>query len=107
MEAHGGPTAIDTQSPQQRPRLTRHRPVPAAGDVLVSEPTARADVYVISVVPAQMVLVMPRYAEAIAKVREMARERAVDGWYTCDQTHYAQIARHRVQGHAGCMMARG
>jgi hypothetical protein len=68
---------------------------PAPGDVLVSERTARADVYAISVVPGPTLIVAPRYSNAIRKVRDLARERQVDGWYTADQTHYAQVARYR------------
>jgi hypothetical protein len=72
---------------------TRSGPVP--GDVLVSEPTARADVYAISVVPGPVLIVAGRYPEAIEKVRHLARERGVDGWYTGDHTHYAQVAQFR------------
>ena len=73
---------------------SRSGPVP--GDVLVSEPTARADVYAISVVPGPPLVVARRYSDAIRKVRELARKRHVDGWYTGDQTHYAQVARYRA-----------
>ena len=31
------------------------------------------------------------------KARELAQRLGVDGWYTCDQTHYLQIARHRTR----------
>lgn len=72
------------------------RPAPKAGDVLVSERTARADVYDISVVPAQAHMMVQRYDEAIETVRQLARQRNVDGWCTVDQTHYAQIARYRT-----------
>lgn len=69
---------------------------PVAGDLLVSERTARADVYVVTVVPSPaIVAVLARHAEAIAKVREMARGLGVDGWYTCDHTHYARVAKRR------------
>jgi hypothetical protein len=37
-----------------------------------------------------------RYSEAIERVRALARQRAVDGWFTGDQTHYAPVARFRV-----------
>ena len=70
------------------------RPVP--GDVLVSERTARADVYAISLVPGPPLVVARRYSDAIRKVRAFARQRQVDGWYTGDQTHYAQVARYRT-----------
>lgn len=75
---------------------SRSRPV--AGDVLVSERTARADVYAMSVVPGPPLAVARRYADAIRKVRDFARERRVDAWYTGDQTHYAPIARYRARG---------
>jgi len=68
---------------------------PSSGDVLASEPTARADVYEISVVPAPAHMVARRYPEAIEKVRELACRLGVNGWYTCDQTHYAQVAKYR------------
>jgi hypothetical protein len=63
--------------------------------VLASEASARADVYAISVVPAAAHMVLQRYPEAIEKVRELARQQGVDGWYTVDQTHYAQVVRYR------------
>ena len=70
---------------------------PAPGDVLVSEPTARADIYSISVVPGPAQMVVERYPDAIDAARDLARERGVDGWYTGDQTHYAQVARYRSE----------
>lgn len=73
---------------------SRSRPV--LGDVLVSERTARADVYAISLVPGPPLVVARRYSDAIRKVRDLARARQVDGWYTGDQTHYAQVARYRT-----------
>jgi len=71
------------------------RPAPQSGDVLVSRPTARADVYAISVIPSKARIVAARYQDAMEKVDELARGLAVDGWYTCDHTHFARIARHR------------
>jgi hypothetical protein len=71
------------------------RIVPQAGDVLVSERTARADVFSISIVPTDSDVVVRRYSDAIERVRELARTRRVDGWYTCDQTHFARVARYR------------
>jgi len=73
------------------------RSSPAPGDVLVSEPTARADVYAISIVPGPAQMVAERYPDAIETVRDLARERRVDGWYTGDHTHYAQVARYRTK----------
>jgi hypothetical protein len=76
-------------------RATR-RSAPRSGDVLASERTARADVYQISVVPAPAHMVAGRYSEAIEKVRQLARQLGVNGWYTGDQTHYAQVAGYRT-----------
>jgi hypothetical protein len=74
-----------------RPR----RPAPTSGDVLASRSTARADVYAVSVIPGKAHIVVPRYQDAIGTVDELARGLAVDGWYTCDHTHFARVARHR------------
>ena len=71
------------------------RSVPQAGDVLASARTARADVYTISIVPAAAHLRATRHSEAIEKVRELARGLEVDGWFTCNQTHYARVASFR------------
>jgi hypothetical protein len=68
---------------------------PIAGDVLASERSARADVFAISLVPAEGHLIIPRYSDAIERVRELARRLRVDGWFTSDQTHYARVASHR------------
>jgi len=73
------------------------RPAPKPGDVLVSERTARADIYEISLVPADAHLMVRRYDEAIKTVQELARQHGVDGWCTVDQTHYAQVARYRTR----------
>ena len=71
------------------------RSVPQTGDVLASARTARADVYTISVVPAAAHLNAARHAEALEKVRELARVLDVDGWFTCNHTHYARVASFR------------
>jgi hypothetical protein len=68
---------------------------PQVGDVLVSRPTARADLYAISIVPAAAHVTATRYSEALETVRELARGRRVDGWLTCNHTHYARVAAHR------------
>jgi hypothetical protein len=68
---------------------------PQAGDVLASRSTARADLYAISIVPAAAHVTAKRYAEAIDTVRELAGARQVDGWFTCNHTHYARVATHR------------
>ena len=70
--------------------------VPKAGDVLVSTRTARADLYEISVLPTEARMTAVHYDDAMRKVRNLARGLRVDGWYTCDHTHFARIARHRT-----------
>jgi hypothetical protein len=94
MSTHGRSATLDTTTSIP---AARSRPVP--GDVLVSERTARADVYVISVVPGPPLVVARRYSDAIRKVRDLAVERRVDGWYTADQTHYAHVVRYRPARH--------
>jgi N-acetyl-beta-hexosaminidase len=69
--------------------------IPQTGDVLASARTARADVYTISIVPATAHLSATRHAEALEKVRELARGLDVDGWFTCNHTHYARVASFR------------
>ena len=77
--------------------LTVRRPVPQQGDVLASRPTARADRFAISVIPAPTHAVATRYDEAMASIREFARQHAVDAWYTCNHTHFLCVAHHRLQ----------
>ena len=36
-----------------------------------------------------------RYQEAIYRVLALARELRVDGWFTCNHTHYARVAHFR------------
>jgi hypothetical protein len=67
-----------------------------SGDVLVSRPTARADIYDISVVPGVVRVSTVCYEDGIETGRQLARELAVDGWFTCDHTHVALIAGHRT-----------
>jgi hypothetical protein len=86
--------AVERQSPVTVSPMPR-RPAPTPGDVLASRPTARADVYAISVIPSKAYIVAARYQDAMEKVDELARGLAVDGWYTCDHIHFAQIAKHR------------
>ena len=74
---------------------SQFRATPTTGDVPASRPTARADRYDISIVPAAAHLTARRYSEAMAKVRELARASRVDGWFTSDHTHYARVATHR------------
>jgi hypothetical protein len=86
--------------PQQRlAETTCSKPAsrlcPQAGDVLASARTARADVYTIAIVPAAAHMRVARHAEAIEKVRELARGLRVDGWFTCNHTNYARVATFR------------
>ncbi len=85
----GGHSAAASTMPNQRA-------VPKAGDVLVSTRTARADLYEISVLPTEACMTAVHYDDAMEKVRNLARGLRVDGWYTCDHTHFARIARHRT-----------
>jgi len=73
------------------------RLAPQMGDVLASRPTARADVYAISILPAPSDLTATRHSEALDKIRVLARELNVDGWITCHHTHYARVASFRKQ----------
>ena len=66
-----------------------------SGDVLVSRPTARADVYDISVVPALARMTDLRYEDGKEAGRQLARRLGVDGWFTCDHTHFMRIATFR------------
>jgi hypothetical protein len=66
-----------------------------AGDVLVSRPTARADLYEISVVPSLARLSDVRYEDGWESGRQLARRLAVDGWFTSDHTHFLRIATYR------------
>jgi hypothetical protein len=87
-------TVLNDQEAAPLSRVAR-KAVPRSGDLLVSRRRAR-DVYAISVVPAQALLTTMRFEEATHTVGEIARRRAVDGWYTCDHTHFVPIARYRI-----------
>ena len=95
MSPHGLSMACPTNNPQDAAAIWSRRPTPRAGDVLAAGRRARADIYTISVVPAEAHTIVARYREAIEKVRELARGLSVDGWYTSDQTHYARVASYR------------
>jgi hypothetical protein len=71
------------------------RAVPQAGDILASERSARADVFAVSIIPTGDDITVTRYSAAIERVRELARARQVDGWFTSDQIHYARVASYR------------
>jgi hypothetical protein len=64
-----------------------------AGDVLVSRPTARADVYEICVIPAIPHASHIRYENGVEAGRQLARVLGVDAWFTCDHTHFIAISR--------------
>jgi hypothetical protein len=72
-----------------------------SGDVLVSRPTARADVYKTSVVPAAAHITDNSYESAKNSGGQLARELAVDAWFTCDHTHAVRFAHHRIEGMTG------
>lgn len=95
MGAHESYVAVREDNSQRASGMPIQRQYPQSGDVLASRPTARSDIYQISVVPTKADLVATRYDDAMERVRELARVRAVDGWYTCDHTHFARIASHR------------
>jgi hypothetical protein len=88
-------TDLDNRAatPSQLP--SQSRTMPAPGDVLASRPTARADRYDISIVPAAAHVTARRYSEAMEKVRELARASRVDGWFTVNHTNYTRVATHR------------
>jgi hypothetical protein len=87
--------AVREETSHRASGMPSRRQYPQPGDVLASRPTARADIYQISVVPTTADLVAMRYDDAMERVRRLARVRAVDGWYTCDHTHFARIASYR------------
>ena len=68
---------------------------PRPGDVLVSQKRARADRYSIGVVDHSEEGVAARFDEAMHTATQLAGERKVDGWYTCDHTHFLLVAHHR------------
>ena len=90
--------ARTTGQPKNRSGMSRGHPTPRDGDVLGSGRSARTDIHAISIVPAEAHTIVARYAEAIEKVRELARGLRVDGWYTGDQTHYVRVASYRSLG---------
>ena len=95
MTAPGGVIALREPPSIDHPLTPALRPVPQAGDVLASKRSARADVFTIRIVSGADDERMKRYKEAIDRVRELARELQVDGWYTCNHTHYARVANFR------------
>jgi hypothetical protein len=90
-------TAVDGRLSREAPSTGRFRSVPSDGDVLVSKRTARADLYTISIVPGAGNTRVRRHAEAIAKVQQLSAQLGVDGWFTCNHTHFACVAMHRTE----------
>ena len=86
----GAGTITDPSWTPTRPPLMK------SGDVLVSRPTARSDIYDISVVPSVVRVTTVCYEDGMEMGRQLARELAVDGWFTCDHTHVVRIAEHRT-----------
>jgi hypothetical protein len=95
MGTHADGIALEEHYSETTASKQYVRPVPQKGDVLASARSARADVYTISIVPAAAHLTAARHAEALEKVRELAHGLDVDGWFTCNQTHYARVASFR------------
>jgi hypothetical protein len=95
MTVPGGAIALRKPPPTDRRLTPELRPAPQAGDVVASKRSARADIFTISVVAGADDRRAKRYQEAIDRVRELARELRVDGWFTCDHTHYAHVAHFR------------
>ena len=86
---------LDNRASTSSQSPSRFRAIPTPGDVLASRPTARADWYDISIVPAAAHVTARRYSEAMEKVRELARASRVDGWLTVNHTHFTRVATHR------------
>jgi len=94
VSMHG--TAVDDRPSGEALSARRLRSAPNDGDVLASRRTARADFYTISIVPDIGHIHAGRYSEATGKVQELAERLGVDGWFTCDQTHFVRITLHRT-----------
>jgi hypothetical protein len=95
MSTQGADIDDEDRASEQNRLPPQFRAIPKAGDVLASRPTARADLYAISIIPAAAHVTARRYSEAIQKVRELARGSRVDGWFTCNHTDYTRVATHR------------
>ena len=95
MNTRGAAIAMNDDGVGKAPRSDTWRSAPQAGDILVSERSARADVFAISIIPSDSDVTLTRYSAAIERVRELACARQVDGWYTSDHTHYARVASYR------------
>lgn len=91
----GTDSSVEERESERIYSLARLASGPMPGDVLASRPTARADLYLISVVRHVEYTTARRYPEAIEAVRELARQRGVDGWFTCNHTHFVRVAHYR------------
>jgi hypothetical protein len=87
--------ATETRPVERRPssRPLRSSRV-KSGDVLVSRPTARADVYEVCVLPAVTHTIHIRYEDGMEAGRQLARSLGVDAWFTCDHTHFMPIVAY-------------
>jgi hypothetical protein len=99
MGTHVDGIALEERHPESTGSRRVGRSDPQVGDVLASARTARADVYTIRIVPAPAHLSATRYADAVEKVRNLARALKADGWFTCDHTHYVRVASFRRRSH--------
>jgi len=103
MRPRGWSTACDSEGAvvlqvTYHPAPVTSRPAPQPGDVLASRCSARSDVYTIGVIPGPTQVAAGVYDQAVESVRRFAQLHAVDGWYTCDHTHFVCVARHRSRG---------
>ena len=98
MDTHADGIALTEGHPETTGLKREVRPTPQVGDVLASARSARAYLLMISIVPADAHLRATRHGEALEKVRELARALHVDGWFTCNHTHYALVASFRDRG---------
>lgn len=94
VSMHG--TGVDVRPSGEACSARVFRSVPRDGDVLASKRTARADFYTISIVPEAEHIRAGRHSEAMDKVQELAEQLGVDGWFTCDHTHFVSVATHRT-----------
>jgi hypothetical protein len=106
MGTHADGIALEERHSETTASKPYVRSVPQTGDVLASARSARADVYTISILPAAAHLTATRHAEALEKVRELARGLDVDGWFTCNHIHYARVASFRERSEHGTGGAR-
>ena len=66
--------------------------------MLVSRPTARADVYQLQIIPAVGHASYRCYEDGMEAGRQLARRLGVDGWFTCDHTHFMPSPRRPKAG---------